>query len=64
MQDTNIRFKVKLYGDDPEELDAAVELIIRKFKTVTTSPLLRSQPRGYHMFLTVWRPQEEKEAWR
>jgi len=59
MSTNRVRFKLKIYGDDPKEVQAAIDTILNTYAPhVTSSPILRSQPTGHHAFVTVYgRPQ-------
>jgi hypothetical protein len=49
-----VRFKLKVTGDRAEEVQGAVDFVLNNYRRSTTSPVLRSNPQGFHAFVTVF----------
>ena len=60
MSNTRIRFKLKVTSDDEAEIQAAVDDVLSRYPRATSSPVLRSQPRGWHAFITVYAEVERR----
>jgi len=48
-------FKVKVTGDDPDQVANALEQISKLYKNAYHSSVIRSTPKGWHGFILVTR---------